>query len=765
MKMHPHATVLAVSLLLAPPVFSQTIVSDDIITGSNQSSEWLLCDSDSPAIDVTALDAGGCAFRTTPAEAGITYRMSCGVTVAKYASITLAFLDADDNTLTTKSTEVTEHVSGAYSVTLESPAGTTTAAIGIYGEPGSGFQDCVLIDATPAPEPTKGSISGLSWFDANGDNVFDDGESTVSSTSVALYQNNTLLQQSETDLDGSYYFGNLDIDACYTVSFSPLDATLELGTTGGANDALSNGSTNDLCLTEAAPDVMDIDAAFVAVPPPIPPADNTICGVTWVDANANGMFDGSDTTIANVSVKLMDNAGDQIAMLQSDSNGNYVFEQLTNGDYSVMFVTPDGHEPTSAASAPEHGLSVIGIDGITPAFNLPSESNTSPESACTMQHINAGYSPLPVALPPTVANDDNAASDVGVPFTIDFLANDMPCEGSVHEVDILGHNVPGEVIYDAAQQMFVISNTTAAGTYSIEYGLRGTCGSHDTATINIVLAEVPPPPPVDAPDAPICRVETGGSTTIGGVDVFNSDQNGFASNYNFYDRDNNLVITVDSSNYTHKYLIGNDANQWEGPYKGNWEIEWNGTNYQYNQTSIFFVGALENGIESELTECDRSLVSPIAIDLENKGRIQRIRGEFVVDIDGDGTKETLSQWFAPTAGILVTSDATGEISGEFLFGNVPGVYADGFAELATLDTNTDGQLTNKELHSLAIWTDTNSNTIVDQGELTSLESHQIVALEVEHYKFMARASKSNGKRVLMEDVWLPLASVITAENR
>jgi len=126
-----------------------SLIGDDLLTSSNLTSPWQECGTDSEAIDVANLDAGGCAYRTTPAEPGITYSMSCGIKVVKFASITLAFLDADDNSLAREVTEVFEHVSGVYSVTLQAPAGTVTAAIGIYGEEGSGFQDCVLIDAEP----------------------------------------------------------------------------------------------------------------------------------------------------------------------------------------------------------------------------------------------------------------------------------------------------------------------------------------------------------------------------------------------------------------------------------------------------------------------------------------------------------------------------------------------------------------------------------------------------------------------------------------
>jgi len=749
---------LACSFLMQP-AFAQDLVGDDLITGSKESTPWLVCDSNAP-VEVTTLEAGGCAFRSTPAQAGITYRMSCGITVAKYASITLAFLDANDNTLATDSTEVLEHVSGAYSVTLEAPAGTTTAAIGIYGEPGSGFQDCVLIDATPPPEPTKGSISGVTWFDANQDSILDTTESFISGTQVKLLSGTNVLAQMETDSQGNYYFGHLDIDACYSVMFTAADSTLQLGASGSDNDAQANGMTVEYCLSESVPDETHVDAAFIPVPPVVPPADYAICGVAWVDINENGSFDGTDMTVPHVDVALFDGQGNQLETTTTDQLGNYAFFKLIGGDYRVMFTTPDGHEPSGIVSGqPLAGASYIDSQGYTPVFNLPVDGNTSMDSACTTQNVNGGYFQLPVALAPTTANDDMVMFDEGVDFGIDFLANDMPCDGSVVEIDILGHNVPGNVTLNG--QQISVSGTTGFGQYSIEYGIRGACGSYDTATILVGLKEVIPPPPPSAPDAPICRVETGGDYNIGGIDLFNASEFGFAPNYNFYDRDRKLITTVSSSDYSHNIFIGANTRwgqtHWGKPYADNWEMEWTGSHYGFNQLAVYYVAAVENGVESQLTRCDRLKISPIALDLENNGRIQRMVGDYSVDVDGDGIKEALSQWFAPSAGILVTADASGEITGDQLFGNVPGVYADGFAELATLDKNGDDQLTGKELDTLAIWTDLNSDTLVDDGELSSLADHQIIALAVKHYKYMARATKANGKSVLMEDVWLPLA--------
>ena len=752
----PILSIGAISLLLASQLQAQEIVADDLLTSSNLTTPWQTCGDDAAGIDVTTLAEGGCAYRTTPAEPGITYTMSCGVKAFKFASITLAFLDADDNTLASESTEIHEHVTGAYSVSYQSPAGTATAAIGIYGETGSGFQDCVLVDATPPPEPTKGSIAGVSWFDENGDSILDSTEDLVPGTQVVLYFNGSVLDQTSTGLDGSYQFAGLDVDECYTVTFQAADATVQLGNSGGDNDAVNNGSTANICLTDVAADVRDIDAAFVAVPPVEPPADYAICGVTWLDTNSNGIYDGDDSALANVQVRLIDTAFGTISTLRSNDNGAYAFNKMTAGDYIVRFFTPDGHEITTPSAQIAEGTSYVGANGRTPVISIPEASNTTADSACTVINVNGGFTELPTVIEPTVANNDEVEALVGTNVSISILANDAPCTGQVNEVNLLGHNVPGNVTYDAATGALSISDTTEEGTFSIEYGLRGECGSYDTANVTVILNAPEPPVVPNAPAAPVCRIETGGSVTYGGVDVFAATVEDFAPQYNMYDRDGNLVVSVFTDNYTHLFLQANPS-QWSIDFKDMYEIEWNGSNFGFDQVSIHFVSAVDAGLESERTQCIRHNVSPIALDLSNKGRIQRVAGEYSVDLNSDGFAEALTEWFAPDAGILVIGTPSGQISGDHLFGNVQGVFEDGFEELAELDKNSDRVIAEQELQGLSIWTDLNSNTQVDAGELSTLADHGIVSLPVDHYKFLARAQKADGRTILMEDVWLPLA--------
>jgi len=748
--------------LLASGAHASEVVSDDLLTSSNRSSPWQVCDSDEVPIDITSLDASQCAYRTTPARAGTDYRLTCGVHAVDYASITLAFLDGQARTLATSTTDVPPQLSGANAVTLAAPAGTTIAAVGIYGESGSGFQDCVLVDGAPPAEPTKGSIAGGTWFDENTDSRLDNHEDFISGSPIVLLQGGEVLHSTRTDSDGQYFFGNLDIDECYVVRFGAADAALRNGALGGDNDALGNGATREICLTQDEPNIVRCDASFVPTPPVLPPPDHAVCGVAWIDDNANGVFDATDSVLPQMLVELLGTDGAVRTNTLTNRFGNYAISDLDESAYRIRFVTPDGHEPTSRAGQPVAGSSFVQADGVTPAFSLPADRNTPVDSACSIEHVNAGFVRLPVALEPTLAVDDGIVRERGVDFGIDVLANDTVCENEVEALDLRGHNVPGNVSVEPGTNRLLVSGTTASGHYAIEYGVRGTCGSHDTATVAVELTEPAPIVTAGVPDAPDCRVETGGDAVWGGVDVFSGDEDGFAPRYELYDRDRQLVITLSSDDVTHKKLLPQRANWAEQAWKGSWEIEWNGAAYGFDQVAIHSLIALNDAGASERAHCVRTLVSPIALDLPNRGRIEVVRGDYLIDIDGDGVVETLREWFAPSAGILVSGTGSGRIDGRRLFGNLPGVYSDGFEKLATLDADASGFIEGIELDGLSLWTDLDSDSIIDAGELGTLTERGIERLPLTHHQFMARAELVTGRTMLIEDVWLPRAPVVAA---
>jgi hypothetical protein len=154
--------------------------------------------------------------------------------------------------------------------------------------------------------------------------------------------------------------------------------------------------------------------------------------------------------------------------------------------------------------------------------------------------------------------------------------------------------------------------------------------------------------------------------------------------------------------------------------------------------------------------CKNKNMTPLGIDLDRSGAVEAIRGEFVIDITGDSFVETLEDWFAPTEGILIDTSYNGLqhgiVTGQHLFGNMGGAYLDGFEKLATHDLNGDGVVSGDELEFLAIWTDTNSNAKLDDGELSTLASHNIVGLNTVHVNLKSTVILSDGSSLLMEDL-------------
>jgi len=491
---------LAGGLTLIASGALHAVVSGDLLTNATVTTGWQNCDGSDligdtvDTFDPTHLSGEGCAYRETAAEPGQRYRMTCGVSSYKYSSMTMAFLDADGVTLSERTTEIFENVDGgAYSVVLTAPAGTTTAAVGIYGLEGSGFQDCVLIPNNPAPEPVDGSISGLAWFDKDENSLRINSEGVIPGTPVSIYLGNTLVDEMVTELDGSFYFGGLDLGQCYVLNFEPADPTLTYANSGGDNAIVADGATLDICLTDATPNVADILGGFIAVPPPAPPEDYAICGKAFLEnTGPDELLPGIEVTLTNVTT------GEQTT-LSTGENGRFAFNSLPAGDYKLTYISPAAFSFIQGSNDLTVDSSFAGPDGMSSQFNLPADSNTGADAACTIRYANVGFIRTPVALDPTIANDDSITGDIGENLSVFILQNDAPCDGSALEVDLIGHNVPGTVTYNASNQAFIISNTTASGTYSIEYGLRGACGSYDTATIIVIIEELPIVPVANAP--------------------------------------------------------------------------------------------------------------------------------------------------------------------------------------------------------------------------------------------------------------------------
>lgn len=72
----------------------------------------------------------------------------------------------------------------------------------------------------------------------------------------------------------------------------------------------------------------------------------------WLDENGDGMQDTAEPPLAGIMIELIDNAtGQSIARDTTDINGNYLFNELNQGDYLISVV---------ASSLPDHHLLTTG---------------------------------------------------------------------------------------------------------------------------------------------------------------------------------------------------------------------------------------------------------------------------------------------------------------------------------------------------------------------------------------------------------------------
>ncbi len=180
----------------------------------------------------------------------------------------------------------------------------------------------------------KASISDLVWEDLDEDGVQDLGEPGVQGIKVILHDCTGIkLDSTTTDANGNYLFDNL-IPGDYYVSFSDLPTGYVFSPQDqGRNDALdSDGNANGetTCTTLGPGEDDDSQDAGIYLP------KASIGDTVWEDLDEDGVQDAGEPGVQGVTVTLFDGAGTQVGQTTTDANGNYVFDNLTPGDYYVV---------------------------------------------------------------------------------------------------------------------------------------------------------------------------------------------------------------------------------------------------------------------------------------------------------------------------------------------------------------------------------------------------------------------------------------------
>ncbi len=246
---------------------------------------------------------------------------------------------------------------GSYSVAEPTqPAGKLDGidTAGLYGG-GTASNDLIsnivltqglISDNNNFGEIKPASVSGFVYVDAGDDGVKSPAEAGIAGATVTLTGTNDRGQPvtltTVTGADGSYTFGDLR-PGNYTVTESQpaayLDGKDTAGSTGGTvtNDKIS-------AITLNAGDA-SVNNNFGELQPA------AIGDRVWLDTNANGIQDIGETGVEGVRVILLDGNGVQVGgSTLTDATGNYLFDNLTPGAYSIKFdlgTLPAGYSVTT----------------------------------------------------------------------------------------------------------------------------------------------------------------------------------------------------------------------------------------------------------------------------------------------------------------------------------------------------------------------------------------------------------------------------------
>lgn len=187
----------------------------------------------------------------------------------------------------------------------------------------------------------ESSISGSVWFDTNGDGVRGAEEiGRVAGLTVTLNgtdnSGNTVNRPTTTAANGTYSFTQVQ-SGNYTVQFSNPPNYITSPQDVGTDDTIdSDGSTSSLNTQAFALGVnnskVNVDQGFYQL---------NLGGSVWYDFNANGLLDANEHHLSGFNVALLDSGANTLQTGSTDGNGNYLFTNLTAGDYRVR-INPGG---------------------------------------------------------------------------------------------------------------------------------------------------------------------------------------------------------------------------------------------------------------------------------------------------------------------------------------------------------------------------------------------------------------------------------------
>ena len=267
---------------------------------------------------------------------------------------------------------------GTYSVSVKAPAGFKPVGQDLGGDDATDSDIDAAGNTAPialAPGETNNkadaglyrpaSLGDTVWYDTNRNGTQDAGEAGVAGVRVTLLDanGNPVGASVSTDANGHYQFSDLK-PGTYSVQFdqTSLPAHHLFTAQGQGSDATvdsdadaGTGQTAQVTLVSGANNA-DLDAGVVVV-------QAKLGDTVWEDKNGNGVQDGGEAGIGNVTVELKDGSGKVVQTTSTDAAGRYNFT-ADPGSYTVSVKAPAGYVFTGKDAGANDALdSDVGATG------------------------------------------------------------------------------------------------------------------------------------------------------------------------------------------------------------------------------------------------------------------------------------------------------------------------------------------------------------------------------------------------------------------
>ncbi len=181
------------------------------------------------------------------------------------------------------------------------------------------------------------TVSGEIWEDMNADAVQQSTDPMLNSIQVQLkLPDGTTIDQVSSDNNGQYEFSQvypMDYYLEFMVGSTYLFTGYSVDNYVGNNFAPN--TTPIMNLTQGQ-DLIDFDGGFFQ--------EGEIGGTVWFDLNSDGIFDANESASQNTMIEIFNNDLQLLGTAFTDSNGNYLFSNLTPDDYYLIIDPPANYD-------------------------------------------------------------------------------------------------------------------------------------------------------------------------------------------------------------------------------------------------------------------------------------------------------------------------------------------------------------------------------------------------------------------------------------